>query len=205
MIWRASIALALLAAAGAARAQVITDGSVGPAQSLAGPNFAITSDLGRIAGNNLFHSFQRFNLSTGQSATFSGPASIANIFSRVTGGASTIDGTIRSTIAGADLFLVNPAGIVFGPNARLDVSGSFHAATATSIDFEDGGRFLASTAGTSQFSTAAPSAFGFISNATGLDSRIAEDPLTCVARGTAIYLEHLEEWKQTMESDMDDM
>lgn len=44
-----------------------------------------------------------------------------------------------------------------------------------------------------------------ISNATGLDSRIAEDPLTCVARGTAIYLEHLEEWKQTMESDMDDM
>ncbi|MEM9414096.1 MAG: rod shape-determining protein [Planctomycetota bacterium] len=44
-----------------------------------------------------------------------------------------------------------------------------------------------------------------ISNATGLDSRIAEEPLTCVARGTAIYLEHLEEWKQTMESDMDDM
>ncbi|MGB0767270.1 MAG: rod shape-determining protein [Phycisphaeraceae bacterium] len=44
-----------------------------------------------------------------------------------------------------------------------------------------------------------------ISNATGLDSRIAEDPLTCVARGTAIYLEHLEEWKQTMESDMDEM
>ena len=44
-----------------------------------------------------------------------------------------------------------------------------------------------------------------ISNATGLDSRIAEDPLTCVARGTAIYLEHLEEWKTTMENDMDDM
>lgn len=44
-----------------------------------------------------------------------------------------------------------------------------------------------------------------ISNATGLDCRVAEDPLTCVARGTAIYLEHLEEWKQTMESDMDDM
>ncbi|MBB6431405.1 rod shape-determining protein [Algisphaera agarilytica] len=44
-----------------------------------------------------------------------------------------------------------------------------------------------------------------ISNATGLDCRIAEDPLTCVARGTAIYLEHLEEWKSTMENDMDDM
>ena len=44
-----------------------------------------------------------------------------------------------------------------------------------------------------------------ISEATGLDCRIAEDPLTCVARGTAIYLEHLEEWKQTMESDMDEL
>ena len=44
-----------------------------------------------------------------------------------------------------------------------------------------------------------------IANATGLDVRIAEDPLTCVARGTAIYLEHLEEWKQTMESDLDQM
>ncbi|MEM6460039.1 MAG: rod shape-determining protein [Planctomycetota bacterium] len=44
-----------------------------------------------------------------------------------------------------------------------------------------------------------------ISNATGLDSRIAEDPLTCVARGTSIYLEHLEEWKATMENDMDDV
>jgi rod shape-determining protein MreB len=44
-----------------------------------------------------------------------------------------------------------------------------------------------------------------ISNATGLDSRIAEDPLTCVARGTAIYLEHLEEWKSTMDNDMDEM
>lgn len=44
-----------------------------------------------------------------------------------------------------------------------------------------------------------------IANATGLDVRIADDPLTCVARGTATYLEHLEEWKQTMESDMDAM
>ena len=44
-----------------------------------------------------------------------------------------------------------------------------------------------------------------LSNATGLDVRVADDPLTCVARGTAIYLENLEEWKSTMESDMDDI
>lgn len=167
MLKRASITLALLLAAAPVPAQVITDGSLGPAQSLAGPDFAITADLGRIAGANLFHSFRRLNLSSGQSATFSGPAGIANIFSRVTGGASTIDGTIRSTIAGADLFLVNPAGIMFGPNARLDVSGGFHASTATSIDFEDGARFWANTASDSQFSTAAPAAFGFISTASG--------------------------------------
>ena len=43
-----------------------------------------------------------------------------------------------------------------------------------------------------------------ISQATGLDCRLAEDPLTCVARGTAIYLEHLEEWKNTLDSDTDE-
>ena len=42
-----------------------------------------------------------------------------------------------------------------------------------------------------------------IQNATGLDVKIADDPLTCVARGTAIYLEHIEEWKSTLENDMD--
>ena len=43
-----------------------------------------------------------------------------------------------------------------------------------------------------------------LANATGLDVRIADDPLTCVARGTSIYLENLEEWKATMESELDD-
>src|SRR5919206_4348316 len=78
-------------------AGVVTDGSVGPARSLAGPNFAIGADLGRQIGGNLFHSFSRFNLATGESATFSGPGSVANILARVTGGsASSIDGTVRS-------------------------------------------------------------------------------------------------------------
>ena len=44
-----------------------------------------------------------------------------------------------------------------------------------------------------------------IANATGLDTRLAEDPLTCVARGTSVYLENLELWKDTMESDEDDL
>src|ERR1700761_7118818 len=73
---------------------VVLDGSLGPAGALTGPNFQITADLGRQVGTNLFHSFSDFNLTSGQSATFSGPAQIQNIIARVTGGsASSIDGT----------------------------------------------------------------------------------------------------------------
>ncbi len=125
-------------------AQVITDGTVGPATALAGPDFAIGADLGTQTGGNLFHSFQRFSIATGEIATFSGPSSANNVISRVTGGAvSDIDGTIRSTIPGADVFLINPAGLVFGPNASLDVQGSFHASSADYLGFADGTRYSA--------------------------------------------------------------
>src|SRR5262245_42842500 len=75
------------------RAQITFDGSLGPAGSLAGPNFIIGSDRGRTVGNNLFQSFGLFNVQHGESATFTGPGSIANVIGRVTGGQiSTIDG-----------------------------------------------------------------------------------------------------------------
>ena len=124
-----AVAAALLH--GPARAQSITvDGRLSAARTLAGPNYAIGPELGRQVGPNLFHSFGRFGLNTGESATFSGPASVGNVIGRVTGGApSSIDGTVRSAIPGANLYLINPAGVVFGPNARVDVPGSFHATT----------------------------------------------------------------------------
>ncbi len=158
------IAAALLAATTlAARGEIVLDGTLGPRTSLAGPKFAVTSDLGRQLGANLFHSFSQFNLATGESATFSGPPSIANIIGRVTGGsASHIDGLLRSTIANANLYLINPTGIVFGPNASLDVSGAFHASTADYLKFADGARFDAANPGTSTFTSAAPAAFGFL-------------------------------------------
>ena len=107
-----------LALCPAASAQVALDGTLGRAGALAGPDFAVTADLGRQVGANLFHSFSQFGLAQGQSATFSGPAGIANILSRVTGGGgSEIDGTLRSTIPGADFYFFNPAGVAFGPNA----------------------------------------------------------------------------------------
>jgi filamentous hemagglutinin family protein len=146
-------------------AEVVTDGTLGAAQSLAGPDFAVTADLGQQRGANLFHSFSFFNINTGESATFSGPNSVANIISRVTGGtASSIDGALNSTIPNANLFLINPGGVIFGENATLNISGSFHASTAGYLVLADGGRFDAVTPGNSVLTSAPPSAFGFFDN-----------------------------------------
>ena len=88
------------------------------------------------------------------------------MIARVTGGErSTIDGTLRSTIAGADLYFVNPAGVLFGPNATLDVLGSFHVSSADELRFADGSTFSASDRAASSFSIAAPEAFGFLAGA----------------------------------------
>jgi filamentous hemagglutinin family protein len=145
-------------------AEVTLDGSLGPGGALSGPDYAVTADLGRQIESNLFHSFGRFNIDTGESATFSGPSSIDNILGRVTGGsASTIDGLLRSTIPDANLFLMNPAGVVFGPNASLDVPGAFHATTADFIRLADGTRFEAiQSSADALLSTAPPEAFGFL-------------------------------------------
>src|SRR5439155_5175222 len=139
------VALLLAAGVWSSRAgDVALDGKLGPSGSLSGPNYNITADLGRTVGNNLFHSFAQFTLDTGDVATFSGPANIQNVLSRVTGGsASSIDGTIRSSINGANFFLINPAGVVFGPNAAVDVSGSFAVSTANYLKLADGARFVA--------------------------------------------------------------
>ena len=151
------------------QAAVVTDGSFGAAGQLAGPNFMVPASLGKIAGGNLFHSFSQFGLNNGQSATFSGPGSVHNILARVTGGqASSIDGTIRSTIVGANLFLLNPAGVIFGANASIDVSGSFAATTGQEIKLSDGSSFNATPGAADALLTSAPpAAFGFLTANSG--------------------------------------
>ena len=117
--------------ASTASAQVTPDGTLGAESSVVTPNVDVNGvnsdriDGGAIRGANLFHSFQEFNVGEGLGVYFSNPTGIENILTRVTGGnISNILGTL-GVLGNADLFLINPNGIFFGPNARLDLGGSF--------------------------------------------------------------------------------
>ena len=117
-------------------AQVTSDNTVGTQVDTNGNVAEITG--GETRGGNLFHSFQDFSVPTNNEALFNNSNDISNIFSRVTGGnVSNIDGLIRAN-GSASLFLINPAGILFGENASLNIGGSFYGSTADSILFEDG-------------------------------------------------------------------
>ena len=97
---------------------------------------------GTVRGDNLFHSFEQFSVPTNGTAWFNNAPQIQNILTRVTGGfqASNIDGLLK-TNGSANLFLLNPNGITFGRNARLEIGGSFTATTATSFQFTNGTEF----------------------------------------------------------------
>ncbi|MFB2769558.1 filamentous hemagglutinin N-terminal domain-containing protein [Pelatocladus sp. BLCC-F211] len=124
------------------QAQVSSDGTLSTQVTTTNNrDFNITN--GNKVGSNLFHSFKEFSVPTGGSAAFANDLDVKNIINRVTGGSiSNIDGLIK-TNGSANLFLINPNGIIFGPNASLNINGSFVASTAHSINFADGTQFSA--------------------------------------------------------------
>jgi filamentous hemagglutinin family protein len=170
LLWL-ELGLAVVSAAApqvaSAAGSIKTDGSVGSAQTLAGPNYLIPQSLGTLSGNNLFHSFSAFNVGTGESATFTTiTPTLANVISRVTGGsASQINGLIQLLPAGGapNFYFINPAGVTFGAGSSINVPAAFHVTTAQYLKFPDG-NFYADPAQTSTFSAAAPIAFGFLGN-----------------------------------------
>jgi filamentous hemagglutinin family protein len=150
-----------------AMGEVLLDGSLGPAGAPPGSRsqVLIPAELGRTIGTNLFHSFREFSIGRNESATFTGPAAIDNVIGRVTGGnPSNIDGALRSEIPSANLWLINPAGVIFGKSSSLSVQGSFHVSTADYLRLSGGGRFDATHPERTILSVAPPQAFGFLSD-----------------------------------------
>ncbi|MDJ0702359.1 MAG: filamentous hemagglutinin N-terminal domain-containing protein [Leptolyngbyaceae cyanobacterium MO_188.B28] len=148
-----------------AQLQPIADDTMGNENSVVTPGEVdgIPADLiteGARRGANLFHSFQEFSIDEGRAAYFANPAGVENILGRVTGGGqSDILGRL-GVLGEANLFLINPNGIVFGPNSSLDIGGSFVASTANAIAFGERGFFSATTPeAPSPLLTINPSAF----------------------------------------------
>lgn len=170
----ASILVAWAATNGGVLAQIKTDGTVGRKTALEGPDFRIDEGLGKRIGKNLFYSFDEFNIrtlgdGTIESATFKGAGDIANVISR--GPASTprgINGLLRSEVGKASFWFINPDGVAFGPNAELDVPGSFHVSTADELRFTDGAKFSAAEPDASTLTVAPPETFGFLGDEAGM-------------------------------------
>ncbi|XHX78618.1 MAG: filamentous hemagglutinin N-terminal domain-containing protein [Stenomitos frigidus ULC029] len=156
-------------------AQVVPDTTLSSgerSQVSAGSLFQI--DGGAVRDRNLFHSFAQFSLRQGETAFFNNAATITNIISRVTGGQpSQLDGLIQ-TSGSANLFFINPSGILFGSNAALNVGGTFLATTASAIQFGNQGSYSATSPNVPTLLTVNPSALLF--------NQLANQPIVSQAR-----------------------
>jgi filamentous hemagglutinin family protein len=137
--------LAFTSANFSVNAQIVPDNTLGSEESHVSPiNSQVDLiDGGAIRGANLFHSFGEFNISEGRTAYFANPEAVQNIFSRVTGNNPSLLLGKLGVLGNANLFFINPNGIIFGKNASLDIRGSFIATTANNFIFPNGEYFSA--------------------------------------------------------------
>ncbi len=159
-----AMSLALIAITPEAQAQsIIANDRTGTIVNAVGNQFTITK--GTPSGQNLFHSFQKFDLPSGK-ATFEVPGGIQNILARVTGGnSSLIQGQLA--VNGANLYFMNPAGVIFGKGATLDITGAFVTTTANGIGFGNGKWFSAVGENNYAELTGTPTQFAFTEKQAG--------------------------------------
>ncbi|MEE3716688.1 filamentous hemagglutinin N-terminal domain-containing protein [Tumidithrix elongata RA019] len=176
--------------------QPVSDGITGTQVT---PNLTINGipsdriDAGTQRGGNLYHSFTKFDVANNRGVYFSNPSGVTNIFARVTGGTnSNILGRL-GVLGSANLFLLNPKGIILSPNASLDVTGSLVLTSADRIYFADGTTFSAvSPEPTSLLTSSIPIGLGFGNNARNVQSNALESqfaaPLTIIPKNGGDFL-----------------
>ena len=183
-----AVGLGLIPTAAGANVPIVpaTDGT-DTQVTIQGDRAVISGGQVSTDGANHFHSFTTFGVGTGQTAEFVGTPNLETILGRVVGGdPSLVDGTIRVTGTDANLFLLNPAGWIFGSGAQLDVPGAFTATTATTVGFE-GGEVWGVGPGTAGALDAGGAIAGFYFEA-GVSGNIANFGTLAVAPGQGLSL-----------------
>lgn len=165
LLLRFAVGSILWSFCGSGWAQIVPDSTLGVERSIITPEaFKDRIEGGAVRGANLFHSFREFNVGELQRVYFTNPIGVSNILTRVTGSNPSSIRGLLGVDGGANLFLINPNGIVFGPNSKLDLRGNFLASTANRVLFADGTEFSSTVAPQALLTNAVPIGLGLGSN-----------------------------------------